>query len=200
MNLGELKELWRKTGFRPTKRMGQNFLHDANARKKLLSCLELDDNSVVVEIGPGFGAMTFDIRGKCRKLFVVEKDRKICDIMAPFFFEYPGIELIESDILDVEFARFCERGEKITVYGNIPYNISTPLIEKIISQRDYVKNVYFVMQEEVVDRIVAGPGTKDYGALSCYVQYFTRARKLGRIKKKSFYPGNSGKTFRGCYR
>jgi len=188
MNLNELKNIWREKGFRPTKRMGQNFLFDGNIRNKLLSFLGKDDDGVIVEIGPGFGAMTFALSEKCRSLIVIEKDRKICEIMLPIIDQYPKIDLIQSDIMKVDLSRFAEKDKNITVYGNIPYNISTPLIEKVINGRSYINNVYFVMQEEVVDRIIAEPGTKDYGSLSCYVQYYTRPKKLMRIKKNSFHP------------
>ena len=188
MNLNELKNLWKEKGFRPTKRMGQNFLYDGNVRSKLVSFLDPADSDVIVEIGPGFGSMTFDLIKKCRSLFVIEKDRKICEIMTPILEKFPQVTLIQDDIMNVDLSCFVSAGKKITVYGNIPYNISTPLVEKVINGRHFINNVYFVMQEEVVDRIIAGPGTKDYGSLSCYVQYYTRPKKLMRIKKNSFYP------------
>ncbi len=188
MNLSKLKRLWKAEGFRPTKRMGQNFLHDDNVRDKILKYVNADPHDIIVEIGPGFGAITFQIRDRCRKMFVIEKDKKICEIMAPIFSASPGIELIQADALDIDFSRFIENSERIIVYGNIPYNISTPLLDKMIQERENIKNVYFVMQEEVVNRVVALPGTKDYGSLTCYAGYYTHPRKLLRIKKNSFFP------------
>lgn len=188
MDLKDLKELWRAREFRPRKRMGQNFLIDNNVRDNILKELPLTESKTVLEIGSGFGVMSFPLASKCGRLLAVEKDAKICEIMGPVFAKEPSIELINSDILQVDISALKASGEKILVYGNVPYYISTPIIEKMINERSSIDALYMVIQDELADRIVASPGSKVYGSLSCYVQYYTQPKKLFRIKKNSFIP------------
>ncbi|MBU0571558.1 MAG: ribosomal RNA small subunit methyltransferase A [Candidatus Omnitrophica bacterium] len=188
MDLSELKALWKEHDFRPIKRFGQNFLIDRNVRDNILKRVTIDANDVVVEIGPGFGVMSFDIADMCKKLYAVEKDKKICAIMKPLFRAKKNISLISKDILEIDLAGFREISEKIIVYGNIPYNITTPIIQNIIDNRACVKRAVLVMQDEYAGRLTAHPGSKDYGSISCYVQFYTRVKKFFRIGKNSFYP------------
>ena len=187
MNLKELKILWREHDFHAKKRLGQNFLIDNNVRDKILDALSVKKDSVVVEIGPGFGAMTFGLADRCGKLFAVEKDRRACEITRPFFEERKNITLVNADILEIELSALTGR-RHITVFGNIPYYISTPIIEKMIEQKRCIDSIYIVMQEELVNRIISPPGSKVYGSLSCFVQFHTEPKKLLKIKKNSFYP------------
>jgi 16S rRNA (adenine1518-N6/adenine1519-N6)-dimethyltransferase len=188
MNINELKKLWQEHDFRPSKRLGQNFLIDKNVRDNILKELQLDGESIVVEIGAGFGVMSFEIADTAKKVFAVEKDAKICRIMTPLFEQKENLELIHGDILDLDFQALAPRGERLLVFGNIPYYITTPVIEKIIEQRESVKAACIVMQNEVARRIVASPGSKEYGAISCFVQFYTKAEKAFKVSKNSFYP------------
>ncbi|MGB2599290.1 MAG: 16S rRNA (adenine(1518)-N(6)/adenine(1519)-N(6))-dimethyltransferase RsmA [Candidatus Omnitrophota bacterium] len=188
MNINELKKLWQEHGFRPLKRLGQNFLIDKNVRDNILGELQLDGESVVVEIGAGFGVMSFEVADRVKKIFAVEKDAKICEIMAPLFGQKKNLELICEDILKLDLQALVPRGERLLIFGNIPYYITTPVIEKIIEQRESVKSAYIMMQDEVARRIVALPGSKEYGALSCFVQFYTKAEKAFKVSKNSFYP------------
>ena len=189
MDLKELKALWRTQKFRPDKRLGQNFLVDNNVRDKILKELPLSGEKAVLEIGPGFGVMSFELASRCGRLIAVEKDPKICRMMEPVFAGEPRIELLNSDILQVDICALSKKGEeKIVVYGNVPYYISTPIIEKMISEKSCIDSLYLVIQEEFADRIVASPGKKAYGSLSCFIQYHAYPKKLFRIKKNSFLP------------
>jgi len=188
MDLKELRKIWEDNGFRPAKRLGQNFLIDKNVRDNILRALPLSAKGNVVEIGPGFGVMTFELAGRCARVFAVEKDGRVCDIMEPLFMDKGNITLIRGDILEADLGAITGMESGITVFGNIPYYISTPVIERMIEQRSAVESVYIVMQEELADRIVSPPGSREYGSLSCFVQYYTEARKLFRIKAASFYP------------
>lgn len=182
----ELKTLWREHDFRPKKRLGQNFLIDKNVRDNILQALPLTSESVVVEIGAGFGVMTFLLAERCDRLYAVEKDAGICRIMEPLFRE-KGIDLINADILKTDLSGLVGRQRGI-IFGNIPYYISTPIMEKMIEQRQCVKAVYIVIQEELASRIASAPGSKQYGSISCFIQFYTAPRKLFKIKKNSFYP------------
>lgn len=188
MEISRLKQIWQENGFRPKKRMGQNFLVDKNVRDNIIRTVVPNDDSTIVEIGPGFGAMTFQLAEGCGKLFAVEKDDTVSKIMKPLFEEKGNITLVNADILDIDLKLLTDRDENITVYGNIPYYISTPIIQRMIEQRSCISNVYLVIQEEVANRIVSPPGSKVYGSLSCYLQYYTKPEKLIKIRKNSFYP------------
>ena len=188
MDLKQIKQIYREHGFRAKKRLGQNFLVDKNVKNNILDALPLGGDRAVVEVGSGFGMMSFDLASRCGKLFAVEKDPDICEIMSPLFRERGNITLIRDDILQVDLCGLAERGGNIIVFGNIPYYISTPVIAKVIEQRECIDSSYIVIQEEVASRIVSPPGSKEYGSISCFAQFYTRPKKLFRIKKSSFYP------------
>lgn len=188
MDLVQLKKIWKENGFSPNKKLGQNFLIDKNVRAKILKHLTLNKDTVLVEVGAGFGVMSFILASECARLFAVEKDARVSRIMRPVFAAEKNIKLVQGDILDICLADLTDNARKIIVYGNIPYYITTPLIAKIIDQRQIVDKFYLVLQEEVANRIIAPPGSKTYGALSCFVQFYTEAVKLFKIKKNSFYP------------
>ncbi len=187
MDLKELKALWREEDFRPNKKLGQNFLIDKNVRDNILKALCVDSSKRVLEIGAGFGVMSFELAAMCGKLFAVEKDRRICGIMAERFRE-KDITLIEASILDVDICALAKDSGALTVFGNIPYYISTPVIEKMIRQRKCIDAVYLVIQEELAERIASSSGSRVYGSISCFVQFYMEVKKLFRIKKNSFYP------------
>jgi len=186
MDLKELKTLWAEKGFRPGKSLGQNFLIDKNVRDKIIDHLALRGDEIIIEIGPGFGAMTFELASRCKKLIAIDKDSRICEMMRPLF-EEKNIDLIEGDILDQDLCALAGNG-KVIIYGNIPYNITTPIIEKVIKDRRCIKEAYLVAQDEYVTRLVSGPGSKIYGSISCFVQFYTKPKKVFKIKKNSFYP------------
>lgn len=189
MDLKDLRAIWAESGFRPDKALGQNFLVDGNVKRNILGRMGLGRGDVVVEIGPGFGMMTFDLAETADRLVAVEKDHRICGIMEPYFERAGNIELVNSDILKVDIASFPGlQGKKVVIYGNVPYYISTPIIERMIEQRSNVSRFYLVIQEELADRLVARPGSRTYGSVSCYVQYHSRPRRIMKIKKNSFYP------------
>ncbi|MDP8298935.1 MAG: 16S rRNA (adenine(1518)-N(6)/adenine(1519)-N(6))-dimethyltransferase RsmA [Candidatus Tantalella remota] len=189
MNMDKIKELAKTHGFRPNKRLGQNFLVDNNIKEKILSFLPLSKDLTVVEIGPGFGMMTFDLAERCGRLIAIEKDPRVCEIMEEFFAEKGNIELICGDILETDIARAAGAPKsKILVYGNVPYYITTPIVEAIIEQRSSVSELYMVIQEELADRLVAVPGSKIYGSISCFVQYYTKPEKVFKISQNCFFP------------
>lgn len=183
-----LKKLFKEHGFRPSKSMGQNFLVEKNIRDNILNSLSIAKNDVVVEIGPGFGMMTFEIAKRCGKVYAVEKDRKIASIMAPQFEQAGNIELINEDILKIDYRTLMPEGKKLIVYGNIPYNITTGIIEEIIDRKECIQKAAFVMQNEYAERLLASAGSKTYGSISCFVQYHTRPRRVLKIKRNCFNP------------
>ena len=188
MDLKQLKALWKETGFRHRKSLGQNFLVDKNVRNNLLDALSLTDEDTVVEIGAGFGMMSFALADRCGKLFAVEKDRRIHKIMEPLFSERRDAELVCADILDLDLCGLIDEKHLIKVFGNVPYYISTPIMIRMIEQKQCIKDVHIVIQEELANRIVSPPGSKEYGSISCYIQFHAKPKKVFKIKRNSFYP------------
>lgn len=184
----QLKELWAEHGFRPEKSLGQNFLMDKNVRDKLIDAYSLAPEDIVLEIGPGFGVMTFEAAKNCARLYAVEKDERISSIMAEYFSAAGNITLISGDILETDICALAEGGRKVKVIGNIPYCISTPIIERLVAQARCVKSACLVMQDELASRIVSPPGSRDCGSISCFVQYYARAKKVFKISKNCFFP------------
>ncbi|MCQ9206349.1 MAG: 16S rRNA (adenine(1518)-N(6)/adenine(1519)-N(6))-dimethyltransferase RsmA [Omnitrophica bacterium] len=183
----ELLNLWNEYGFRPVKRLGQNFLIDKNIEEKILANLGLNSGDTVIEIGAGFGELTRSLAEIAGKVFAIEKDRTIVRILKEALRLPSNVELLEQDFLDFDIAGRV-RGKKMVVYGNLPYYITSPIIEKLIDKRAAIETIYLVVQKEVAERIVAGPGSKETGRLSLYVQYYTRPEILFKISKNSFYP------------
>jgi len=188
MDLIQLKQIWKENGFSPNKKLGQNFLIDKNIRNKILKSLPLGKEKTIIEVGSGFGVMSFSLAEVCGRLVAVEKDDRICRIMEPLFAAKKNIKFVNEDILKLDLFDITGKKRDVVVYGNIPYYITTPLVAKIIEQRHIVDSFYLVLQEEVADRIIAPPGSKTYGSLSCFVQFYAKASKLFKIKKTSFYP------------
>jgi len=183
----ELKALWHRTDFRPLKRFGQNFLVDKNLRDKIFRNVDITPRDSVIEIGPGFGEMTFGLAGRAKRVFAIEIDKKITRILKKDLKLPHNVSLIEDDFLNVDIKKIAA-GEKIIVYGNIPYYATSRIIERLFRNIAQLKTIYLVLQKEVAVRITAKPGSKDVGRLSMYVQYYTEPKKIFTIGKDCFYP------------
>ncbi len=166
------------------KDLGQNFLIDLRMQQRIVAACELSKEDIVLEIGPGQGAITRLIAPRVDKLVCIEKDK---DLIHPLSEEFStaNVTIIEDDFLKLDMSHL---GRSIKVIGNIPYNISTPIIEKLIDNKHLIKKVYLTVQLEFGERLAARPNTKDYGSLSCFVQYFSDVKVLFQIKKGSFKP------------
>lgn len=183
----ELLTLWGEYNFRPVKRLGQNFLIDKNIKDKILRNVNLAKDDTVIEIGPGFGELTSGLADIAKEVFAVEKDRNIARILKNALELPRNATVVEQDFLGMDIKRIAA-GKKVVIYGNLPYYITTPIIEKIISNSDSIKTAYLVIQKEVAERILATPGSKDIGRLSLYAQYYTEPIKMFKITKGAFYP------------
>lgn len=187
LTISELKNLWESNDFRPVKRLGQNFLIDKNIKDKIVSTLEIEKNDTVLEIGPGFGELTFDLSNIAQKVYAIEKDKKIVNILKNSIKLPKNVEVIDGDFLDVEIEDLS-KGKKLIVYGNLPYYITSSVIEKLIDSIRCVKDIYLVVQKEVAERIIALPGSKKIGRPSLFAQYYTEPGIEFSIKKDSFFP------------
>ena len=183
----ELKKIWQEHDFRPLKRFGQNFIIDRNIVDKIVGNLDLKASDTVLEIGPGFGEITSGLANVVKDVLAVEKDKKIVNILNDLKSLPKNVQLIEKDFLDFD-VKSIANDEKIVVYGNLPYYITSSIIEKLICSIEKIKDIYLVIQKEVAERICAKPSSKDIGRLSLFVQYYTEPEVLFEIKKDSFYP------------
>ena len=175
------------TEHRTRKRFGQHFLHDRNLVDLMVRTLGLQKDDTLVEIGPGRGALTYPLLEKLPHLHVVELDR---DLIALLRQENSPERLTihESDALRFDFRTLKPADKPLRVIGNLPYNISTPLIFHLLSQADAISDMTFMLQKEVVDRLTARPGTRDWGRLSIMVQYHCQADYLFFVPPSAFSP------------
>ncbi|WP_370217629.1 16S rRNA (adenine(1518)-N(6)/adenine(1519)-N(6))-dimethyltransferase RsmA, partial [Thalassolituus sp.] len=142
----------------------------------------------LVEIGPGMGALTEPLLEASGKLDVVELDRDLIPILRTKFFNYPDFRIHEGDALKFDFNTILEPGQRLRIVGNLPYNISTPLIFHFLSHHKMVQDMHFMLQKEVVERLGAVPGTGDYGRLSIMAQYYCKVEPLFIVGPGAFNP------------
>jgi 16S rRNA (adenine1518-N6/adenine1519-N6)-dimethyltransferase len=171
---------------KPRKRFGQHFLHDQAVIQNIIAAIAPQPSQQLVEIGPGLGALTFSILPSVDALSVVEIDR---DLIATLQAHPDAKKLIifQQDALKFDFAQLAISGP-LRVFGNLPYNISTPLIFHLLEYAAVISDMYFMLQKEVVDRMVAQVATADYGRLSVMVQYHCKAESLFDVPPESFTP------------
>ncbi|MBF8268661.1 MAG: Ribosomal RNA small subunit methyltransferase A [Gammaproteobacteria bacterium] len=168
------------------KRFGQHFLHDQNIIQRIINTITADNSTRIVEIGPGMGALTIPLLQAMGRLDVVEIDRDLAQQLAE---RCRDIGTLHIHIMDVLQFDFCGLGtDKIKVVGNLPFNISTPLLFHLLNNMHCIDSMLFMMQKEVVDRICAQPNNRSYGRLSVMVQSECTARKLFNIAPGAFTP------------
>ncbi|MGR8933199.1 MAG: 16S rRNA (adenine(1518)-N(6)/adenine(1519)-N(6))-dimethyltransferase RsmA [Gammaproteobacteria bacterium] len=170
------------------KRFGQNFLHDRHIIGMILGAVQAAPGQHLVEIGPGRGALTEPLLKQGAMLDVVELDRDLVEVLRKKFSAYPNLILHSGDALRFDFAR-CRRGdEKLRIIGNLPYNISTPLLFHLFEFAPDIEDMHFMLQKEVVARMCAVPGNKQYGKLSIMLQYHCLPEALFDVPPESFEP------------
>lgn len=175
-------------GHKARKRFGQNFLHDHHVIDKIVRAIHPKDTDTLVEIGPGMGAITEPLLAATGRLNVVELDRDLIPILRTKFFNYPDFVIHEGDALKFDFKQLVQNDQPIRIVGNLPYNISTPLIFHLLGHRHVVRDMHFMLQKEVVERLASGPGSSDYGRLSIMAQYHCRVEPLFVVGPGSFNP------------
>jgi 16S rRNA (adenine1518-N6/adenine1519-N6)-dimethyltransferase len=172
----------------PRKRFGQNFLHDPGVIARILAAIGPQPGDRLVEIGPGRGAITADLLTAAGRLDVVEIDRDLIGPLAERFRGRTGLAIHCTDALTFDLCSLREREARLRVVGNLPYNISTPLLFRFLDQADCIQDMHFMLQKEVVERIAAAPGGKAYGRLSVMTQAFCQADALFTIGPGAFTP------------
>jgi 16S rRNA (adenine1518-N6/adenine1519-N6)-dimethyltransferase len=170
---------------RPRKRFGQHFLRDRTVLSRIASALGLTGGETVLEIGPGRGALTDLLADAARRLVAIEIDRDLAALLRQRYAARPSVEILEADVLEVDLGQLA--GGPYVLAGNVPYYITTPIIFHALRPPRPERAVYLV-QREVAERIVAPPGSKEYGALSVNVQGFAHAEVLFRVPPGAFTP------------
>jgi len=169
----------------PRKRFGQHFLTDGLIIDAIVDAIDPKPGEALVEIGPGLGAMTNPVVARSGKLTVIELDRDLAAKLR----KRPELEVVESDVLRVDFAALAaQAGRKLRVVGNLPYNISTPILFHLLDAVDHVVDQHFMLQKEVVDRMAASPGGKEYGRLSVMLQWRYDIENVLDVPPEAFDP------------
>jgi 16S rRNA (adenine1518-N6/adenine1519-N6)-dimethyltransferase len=172
---------------RPRKSLGQHFLRDQNITRKILSFLDPQSGDVILEIGPGEGVLTRELVGQVRTLVAVEIDPRSVDQLRREF--GPAVQILHQDVLKTDFRQISDRtGAGLRILGNIPYNITTPILFKIMDERTAIRDAILMMQREVARRLLAIPGSKEYGIPSVFCRIFFSLEWLFDVPATAFYP------------
>ena len=174
---------------KPRKRFGQNFLQDHQVIANIIDEISPKAFQHLVEIGPGQGALTQRLLPYVKKLDVVELDRDLIGYLKHFFGPSDRLVIHEGDALKFDFKTLVtDQDDRLRIVGNLPYNISTPLLFHLLDSLDVIFDMHFMLQKEVVDRLCALPGTSAYGRLGIAVQYFCKVESLFDVPPSAFYP------------
>lgn len=173
---------------RARKRFGQNFLHDAGVIHRILRAIHAKPGERLVEIGPGQGALTEGLLDSGAQLDVVELDLDLIPILQAKFAGRENFNLNQGDALKFDFSRLSQEPASLRIVGNLPYNISTPLIFHLLEHAQLIRDMHFMLQKEVVERMAAGPGGGDWGRLSIMVQYHCCVEHLFNVGPGAFNP------------
>ena len=198
-----MESLWNRTrfimkkyGIDAQKSLGQNFLIDENVIEDIVDAAAVNNEDLVIEIGPGIGALTEKLLERAGKVICIELDTRMLEILNDRFYLYKNFELINNDVLKVDLQKLinenllqAESGlKKAKIVANLPYYITTPIIMKILEEKLNLESITVMIQKEVADRITAVPGDKLSGAITYSVYYFAESEKVRIVEKNSFIP------------
>jgi 16S rRNA (adenine1518-N6/adenine1519-N6)-dimethyltransferase len=176
------------TMHRPSKRFGQNFLTDKSIVKRIIESLNPQPNETIVEIGPGRGALTAPLIERAGQLVAIEFDRNLIPILVDAFAKKENFKLVQSDALITDICTEIRPAATARVIANLPYNIATAVLQRLIEQRACLTELILMLQREVVDRIIAAPGSAERGYLSVFVEAYCETEKLFDVAPASFRP------------
>lgn len=169
------------------KRYGQNFLKDDNILNNIVNTIDITENDLVIEIGPGAGALTNKLLNKTKKIICFEIDKQLEIYLNKF--EETGVKVIYGDFLDQDVKSYLNFSyDNLYIIANLPYYITTPIINKIIVDKIPVNKCLFMVQKEVADRLSASKSTKDYNSLTVFMNYYFEIKKLFNVSRNVFYP------------
>lgn len=180
-----------KHNFSIQKKYGQNFLIDEHVLNKIIAAAELTEDDYVIEIGPGIGTMTQRMAPKCKHVTAIEIDKELIPILSETLSEFDNVDVINEDVLKVDLQKLIDErnnGKPVKVVANLPYYITTPIIMGLLETKIPIDTITVMVQKEVADRMMVGPGTKDYGALSLAVQYYAKPYIVANVPQNCFIP------------
>ena len=177
-----------RPAFHPSKRLGQNFLTDQRIIQRIVEALEPGADETIVEIGPGRGALTAPLLERAGSLIAVEFDQNLIPLLTEKFSDKKNFKLIQSDALTTDFCDAIGPATQARIVANLPYNVATAILQRLIEQRHCLTEMVVMLQKEVVERITAGPGSAERGYLSVFVQAYCETEKLFDVAPSSFRP------------
>lgn len=181
-------ELVKKYNFKFSKSLGQNFLVDDSVPKDIVLGAEVDENDLVIEIGPGVGTLTAQLLNKAKKVVAIELDNDLIPILTEEMGSNPKFTLIHNDALKVNFNEIIGEEKSVKLVANLPYYVTTPIIVKLLKEKYNFKSLTIMIQKEVAERMDAEPGNKDYGSLSLLVQYYCNTKIIRKVPPQCFIP------------
>ena len=190
-NFKNTQEIIRKHNFSIQKKYGQNFLIDEHVLNKIIAAAELSKDDYVIEIGPGIGTMTERMAPECKHVTAIEIDKELIPILSETLSGFDNVDIINEDVLKVDLNKLiAERNDNkpVKVVANLPYYITTPIIMSLLENKIPIDTITVMVQKEVADRMMVGPGTKDYGALSLAVQYYAKPYIVANVPMNCFIP------------
>ena len=190
-NFKNTQEIIKKHNFSIQKKYGQNFLIDEHVLNKIIAAAELTEDDYVIEIGPGIGTMTERMAPECRHVTAIEIDKELIPILSETLSGFDNVDIINEDVLNVDLNKLiAERNDNkpVKVVANLPYYITTPIIMSLLENKIPIDTITVMVQKEVADRMMVGPGTKDYGALSLAVQYYAKPYIVANVPMNCFIP------------
>ncbi len=187
------KDILNKYNLRPFKGLGQNFLVDNNIIDIIVDAAEIQSHDLIIEIGPGIGSLTEALlASSAEKIIAIEKDRKLVKVLNEIFAGQDNLELHNDDALEIDWLELLQdnkkRDQKVKVIANLPYYITTPIIMLFLENNIKVDSLVFMVQKEVAERMVSGPGTKAFGSLTVAVQYYTEIELIHVVPPTVFIP------------
>ena len=188
--VSKTKDIINHFDFQFSKSLGQNFLIDQNILDKIVESVEINEDDCVLEIGPGIGTLTHELAVKCKKVIAIELDDNLIPVLNETLANFNNIKIIHADALKVDIKKVMqdEGIKSVKVAANLPYYVTTPVISKLFEEKPGIESITVMIQKEVADRIVAHPGTKEYGALSLLVQYYSEVEKICKVSQACFMP------------
>jgi len=186
-----VKEILSKYGFEFSKSLGQNFLIDGNIIRKIAEKANITGEDYILEIGPGIGTLTEELAQRAKKVVAIELDKNLMPILDETLGEYKNVEIINGDVLKVDLKRIIEEkldNGPVKVVANLPYYVTTPIITKLLESNLNLDSIIVMVQKEVAERMKAKPGSKDYGSLSVYVNFFSIPEIIIHVPKTVFMP------------
>lgn len=187
MDRAKTLEMLKKNSFKLTKSLGQNFLIDDTVLEDIITAADVNKDDEIIEIGPGFGALTSLLLDRSKNVTAVEIDKKIIPILNEEFKDYSNLKIINEDVLKCDMDEIIGENE-VKILANLPYYVTTPIITKLIKGKSKIKSITIMIQKEVADRIAASPSTKEYGALTLLVSYYCSVTKVREVSPESFIP------------